>query len=212
VERRRAIAEVARKHDLFIVEDEIHVAMLGERVPPIATFAPERTLHVTTPSKWVTFGLRIGFVAAPERVVKRIQSGVRSTIWMAAPLMTEVATRWITDGTGDKLAKIKLEELEARHALVREVFGDRFRYRTHPHSLHLWVELPDPLRSDECVDRARQRGVLIAGAEAFAVGREVPHAVRISIAAVPHRDDLLRGLSIVAEILSGSPETYVRIL
>ena len=212
VERRKDIADVARKHDLVIVEDEIHIALHGERITPIAAFAPERTLHITTPSKWVTFGLRIGFVAAPERMVRRIQSGVRSTIWMAAPLMTEVVTRWITDGTGDRLAKIKLEELTARHAIVREVFGDQFRYRTHPHSLHLWVELPDPLRSDECVDRARQRGVLIAGAEAFAVGREVPHAVRVSIAAVPHREDLRRGLEILADVLTGSPEACVRIL
>ncbi len=53
---------------------------------------------------------------------------------------------------------------------------------------------------------------MIAGAEAFAIGREVPHAVRVSIAAVPHRDDVRRGLLVVAEILDGVSEPCVQIL
>jgi DNA-binding transcriptional MocR family regulator len=211
-QRRSDIADVARKNGLIIVEDEIHVALHDERIAPIAAFAPERTLHVTTLCKWATFGLRVGFVAAPERVVERIRSGVRSSSWMAAPLMTEVATRWIKDGTADRLGRRKLEELKARHDIVHEIFGDRFEYRTQPHSLHLWLYLPDPLRSDECVARLKQRGVLIAGAEAFAVGRSVPCAVRVSIAAVLHRKDLRRGLEILAEVLEGTPEPCVQIL
>ena len=80
---------------------------------------------------WASFfSLRIGFIAAPERAVERIRSGVRSSLWMAAPLMTEVATRWITDGTGERLAQRKLAELEVRHAIVRDVFGERFEYQT----------------------------------------------------------------------------------
>ena len=60
--------------------------------------------------------------------------------------------------------------------------------------------------------QAKQRGVLIAGAEAFAVGRDVPHAVRVAIAAVPHRDELRRGLEILAEIFEGSSDPCVQIL
>ena len=210
-ERRASVAEVARKHGLIVVEDEIHVATADERIPPIATFAPERTLHITTLSKWATFGLRIGFIAAPERAVERIRSGVRSSLWMPAPLMIEIATRWITDGTGERLAQRKLEELEARHEIVREVL-ECHSVDAHPHSPYIWLHLPEPLRSDECVAQARQRGVLIAGAEAFAVGRDVPHAVRVSIAAVPHREDVRRGLLVLAEILDGVCDPCIQIL
>jgi DNA-binding transcriptional MocR family regulator len=45
-----------------------------------------------------------------------------------------------------------------------------------PRALHIWLHLPEPLRSDECVARARQRGVLIAGAEAFSDGASDPVA------------------------------------
>jgi hypothetical protein len=52
----------------------------------------------------------------------------------------------------------------------------------------------------------------VAGAEAFAVGREVPHAVRVAIAAEPHRAEARRGLEILAEILDGYSNPYVQIL
>jgi len=210
-ERRKDIAEVARKHGLIIVEDEIHIAMADERIAPIATFAPERTMHITTLSKWATFGLRIGFITPPEGAVERIRSGVRSSLWMPAPLMTEIALRWVTDGTAERLAQRKLEELEARHEIVREVLECHSVY-AHPRSLHVWLNLPEPLRSDECVAQAKQRGVLVAGAEAFTVGRDVPHAVRVSIAVVPHREDVRRGLQVLAEILGGACEPCVQIL
>ena len=60
--------------------------------------------------------------------------------------------------------------------------------------------------------QANQRGVLVAGAEAFAVGRDVPHAVRVSIAAVPHREELRRGLEILAEVFVGCADPCVEIL
>jgi DNA-binding transcriptional MocR family regulator len=211
-DRRRAIAAVARKRGLLILEDQIHVSLQGEKRAPIATWAPERTFHITTLSKWVMFGLRVGFIAAPERAVERLRSGVRSTMWQAPLLMTEVVTRWISDGTAERIGQSKLKELEERHRMVCDVFGSRFHVRTHPHALHLWVQLPDPQRSDECVVQARQRGVLIAGAEAFAVGREVPHAVRVSIAQIPHREEVRRGLEIVAAVIDRDSDPYAEIL
>lgn len=210
--RRAAIAEVARSHRLLILEDEIHVSFPDHVASPVAAHAPERTLLITTLSKWAAFGLRVGFVAAPERLVERLQSAVRSSLWQTAPLMTEVAVRWITDGTAERMARLKLAELAERHRIAREVFGGQFDLQTDPTALHLWVHLPEPQRSDECVAQAKQRGVLIAGAEAFAVGRTVPPAVRVSIAQTPHREDLRRGLEILRDIFAGRSEPYAQIL
>ena len=210
--RREEIAEVVRSRGLLLLEDQIHVSTPGEGLPPLASFAPSQTVFVTTLSKWATFGLRIGFVAAPEPAVDRIRSGIRSSLWMPAPLMTEIATRWIANGTAARLGERKLQEIAARHEIVAEVLGDRFPIRTDRRSPHLWIDLPEPLRSDDCVAQARRRGVSIAGAEAFTVGRDVPHAVRVSIAALPHRDQLRKGLQVLAAILSGTAEPRTDIL
>ncbi len=211
--RREAIAAVARKHGLTVIEDAVHVPLAEDTTPPIAQLAPERTVYVATLSKWATFGLRVGFVAAPEPLVERVRAAVRTTLWMAAPLMVEIAARWLVDGTGERLAARKREELRERHVLVQEILGAHYRVETQPRSLHFWLYLPEPWRSDELVMQARQRGILVAGAEAFAVGRgEVPHAVRVAIAAPAEREDLRRALTTLHDILSGGAQSCVNIL
>jgi DNA-binding transcriptional MocR family regulator len=212
-ERRRAIAKVARERDLMIVEDDVHAFLLDSPPPPLSLFAPERSIHLSMVSKSVAFGLRTGFMVAPERLVERIRSGVRSTIWMPPPLMTEVTTRWLTDGTADRIAKAKRAEVRARNALVREVLGGRYRISGHDAALHFWLHLPEPWRSDECVGQARQRGVLVAGAEAFSVGRPtVPHAVRVCVGSIARREDVRRGLEVLGEVLEGCSDPCANIL
>lgn len=64
--RRRAIAEIARRHGVFIIEDDVYGFLLDERPPPLRAFAPEITLYITSLSKSVAAGLRVGYVAAPR--------------------------------------------------------------------------------------------------------------------------------------------------
>ncbi len=212
-ERRQEIARVAEAHDLLVVEDDVHAFMLDRAPRPLSLAAPERSIHLSTISKSVTFGLRTGFIVAPDRLVERIRAGVRSTIWMPAPLTTELTARWLTDGTADHIAMIKRKEVRARNALAHEVLGSRYDLSSHESALHFWLRLPEPWRSDECVAQARQRGVLVAGAEAFAIGRrDVPHAVRVCMGSVPLRDDLRRGLEILGEVLEGCCDPCANIL
>lgn len=128
----------------------------------------------------------------------------RTTMWMPA-------TRWIEDGAADRILADKRAEVRARHRLLDQVLAGH-RIDRHPYGLHAWLHLPEPWRSDDFVAQARQRGVLIAGADAFAVGRrEVPHAVRVSLTSVDY-ERTRRGLETVAELLESGAEACVSIL
>ncbi len=82
-----------------------------------------------------------------------------------------------------------------------------YDYVTQPEAIHVWLRLPDPWRGNDFVEQARGRGVLLTGADSFAVGREaIPHAVRICIGAAHSDDALKRGLDILVEILEGRSE------
>jgi DNA-binding transcriptional MocR family regulator len=203
--RRRAIVDVARAHDLLILEDEVHGMLAGEPATPLAALAPERTVHMLTFSKALAFGLRTAFVTVPDARVDAMRAGVRGTIWMAPPLMAEVTLRWLHDGTAEALMRRKQEEASARLALVEERLGDACDVRAMPGSLHAWLRLPEPWRSDELVGQLRQRSVIVAGAEAFLVGRgPVPHAVRIGVGTPRTRDELARALGAIADVLAGA--------
>jgi len=210
-ERRDAIAAIAEEHDLLVLEDDVHAFLPPEPALPIAAAAPDRTLYLSSVGKALSLGLRIGFVLSPPRFVDRLVSGVRSTMWMPPPLMVEVVARWIEDGSAERILEEKRAELVARQRLLQEVLGEH-RLDAHPHGLHAWLHLPEPWRSDEFVAQARQRGVLVAGADAFAVGRrEVPHAVRISVTSTS-RERVRRGLETLAELLDSGGEACVSIL
>src|SRR6185295_5947285 len=70
--RRREIAAIARRHNIFIVEDDVYGFLLSSPIPPITTFAPAISSFVTSLSKSVTPSLRHGFAALPEALVERV--------------------------------------------------------------------------------------------------------------------------------------------
>src|SRR6266851_2558628 len=51
VARRKALAEVARRHDLALLEDDVYGFLLDAPLPPLAHFAPERVFYITSTSK-----------------------------------------------------------------------------------------------------------------------------------------------------------------
>ena len=80
-ERRREIAEIARKHNVWLIEDSIYGALLDEPPTPISAFAPERTFHVGGLSKigCRRRARRMGLLPSQPRVARsgRAQDGHR---------------------------------------------------------------------------------------------------------------------------------------
>ncbi|MEO1365598.1 MAG: PLP-dependent aminotransferase family protein [Acidobacteriota bacterium] len=204
--RRREIARLAEKHDLWIIEDDIHASLPERPSPPIATQAPGKTLYLASVGKCLAPGLRTGYLVAPPSVRGRLVAAVHSTIWMSAPLMTEVATRWLSSGVADALIAAKREEAALRHALVERHLAkapDGTTLRSSPASYHYWLELPEPLAADDIVAQASRRGVHLLGAGAFAVGRRhIPHAIRFCVGQ-PRRTALQRALDVLVDVLLG---------
>jgi DNA-binding transcriptional MocR family regulator len=207
LERRQRIVELARKHDLWILEDAVHGRLLDDAPPPLAALAPERTFFVAGTSKSVAPGLRIGYLASPPEHVERLASAVWSTAWAAPPLMAEIATRWIADGTAERLLAGRRAESRARQSLARAVLGD-LHYESHPESFHLWLYLPRTWRFEEFVLAARRKGVGVTPPTAFRAGSgAVPRAVRVCLGAAPDRDSLRHGLEILARLAHAGPQT-----
>src|SRR5215469_1419564 len=123
-ERRRAVAETARKHGVALLEDDVYGFLLQKPPKPLPAFAPERGYYITSTSKSLAPGLRIGYVHVPSEAVERVAAALRATVYMATPLMAALATRWIEDGTADRLVEQKRSEIAARQKLAREMLGD----------------------------------------------------------------------------------------
>ena len=204
-ERRQAVAAIARAHGVPIIEDDIYGFLLEEPPPPLVSFAPELGYFLTSLSKSLAPGLRIGYLAAPERAMPLLAGVMRATTFMAVPLMAEIATSWIADGTAARIVQAQRKESAARQQLARQLLAS-LDYRAHPAAFHGLLALPESWTPIEFSGAARRRGVLTSAAEAFAAARPIPPVVRLCLGATADRKDLARALTIIDELVKGEPE------
>ena len=205
-ERRREIAEIARAHEIAIIEDDVYGALLTDRPPPIACFAPEISYFVTSLAKTLGAGLRIGFLVPPRQMLDRaraIQYGFGQTV---PPLMAELAATLVEDGEARTLCGLMRAEVAERHRMTKEALSG-YALRQNDASLYAWVELPDTWRAHHFVEAARAKGLAIAAGDDFMVGRtdRTPRHIRLAIGQPATRDQLSDGLSIMRELLESGP-------
>ncbi len=204
-ERRAAIAEIARRHGVAIVEDDIMRLLAPDAPPPLSYYAPDISYYITSLSKTVAPGLRLGFVAGPAGAAERLAAAVRTACWMAAPLTVEVGARWIADGRAERILAARRREMARRRARVLDVLGQH-DVKCSEGSLHLWLNVPDPWHAGTLAAEARARGVAITPADAFAIRRrDATHAIRVCFGAAPDMAALDRAVNILAELLKSEP-------
>ena len=205
--RREEIAELARRYDVAIIEDDVFGPLLTDRPKPLWCYAPERTYYVTSFSKSITASLRTGYLTGPQHMLPRLISRLRTTGWMANTWSAEVAARWSSDGTTDRLIAWQRKTLKNRHDMLASIL-DGHSFASHPNALHAWLTLPEQWRSQHFVEQARSRGLLVTPPDPFIVGRTAePHAVRLALGDT-NRDDasFAQGLRRIAQLLQEDPE------
>jgi DNA-binding transcriptional MocR family regulator len=204
LERRRAIAEIAARHEVAVVEDDVYGFLPDAPLSPIAALAPANSYYITSTSKSLAPGLRLGYVVAPQAKVERVTGVIRATTWLTAPLLAELATQWIESGEADDMVRWIREETVMRHGLARRVLGPWMSERGA--GFNFWLPLPDPWRTEEFVAQARARGVVVSPSEEFVVGRaSAPYAVRVCLGAGLGRERLEDGLRRLEELLREGP-------
>lgn len=200
-ERRRALATIARRHNVLIIEDDVYRSLLDEPTISFASLEPELTIHISGLSKSIAPGLRYGFVVTPRALLGHVATALRIDCWSINPLTALVATTILEDGSAKKMIELQRGELRTRQSILREALS-AFDVQTHDTSPHAWLHLPEPWRDVAFARACRQRGVGVLPMEAFAIGRDTSiHAVRIHLGAAPSTLELRHALSTIAELL-----------
>jgi len=188
-ERRRQIAEVARRHRLWVIEDDVYAGLLDQ--PPLAAALPELGVVITSLSKTVAAGLRFGLIAGAGAPVQMLAAEIHATAWPLAPLMVDLACRWLEDGTAARRLAWQRQEVAARFALARRALAGT-ALRAGPPAPHLWLPLASG--SEALAARARAVGVDSVAGPLFATTRAAPDGLRLSLAAARSRVELSQAL------------------
>ncbi len=201
-DRRRALATLARKHGVSIIEDDPYAPLRPERLAAFADLAADITWHIATLSKCATPALRVAYVVAPNAgQALRLAGVLRATILMAPPLMSALASRWIGDGTLESITDaIRAENVE-RQKLAAAIFSDT-TFAADSYGHHLWLSLPSHWRAADFAEHADRVGVSIVPSSTFATTSYPREAVRISLGVAPDRGALEDALTLLSSLLA----------
>ncbi len=203
--RRGELAEVIRRTNLFLAEDDVYGGMEEQSFLPISVLIPERGFYVANLSKTLAPGLRVGFLVVPEGRMATVEEAMAASIWVNPPLVAEIAGRWIDDGTALKVLTEKKRAAVRRMALFAQVLQNpQLVFR--PGSLHAWLRLPPAWTGETFAREALQRRVLVIPSVNFATGGHgAEQAVRICIGPPKNEEEIVLGASILAAILAEPP-------
>ncbi len=206
--RRKALARIAQRCRLRIIEDDPYWLLADAPPPPIATFAPEQTHYIATLSKCLTPGLRLAFVRLRDPQERaRFLAALKAFAPMATPLTAALATQWILDGSAAELMGGVRQEARLRHRMAGDLLAGR--YSGTGDGLHVWLELPGYWSSAQLAQATRDKGIAVMPAEAFATtggGSVKANAIRISLGSIQERGRLQAGLRRLSDLLARRPE------
>lgn len=208
VAHRQAIARIADRYGVHVIEDDVFGPLLADRLPPISSLVPDLGHYCTSFTKSVLTGLRTGYLSVPRRHALRAESILRVSSWMATPLLAEIATRWIGDGSAARLVEVQREQLARRHRVLHEQLGDHV-IGSHPNALAAWLGIPAGWQLDSLVRQLRDRNVAVTQPDPFLVrGTARPDAIRLCLGA--DGGDVLvdRALETIAGVYAQYPRVH----
>jgi DNA-binding transcriptional MocR family regulator len=206
---RQGLLNLAGRFHVPIVEDDVYSrAPLGGAVSPPSLLSLDRqniVAYLSTFSKILAPGLRVGWVVAPTYLIKQL-----SLMKMRANLFTEgvhqmVIAELIESG---KLQE-HLEKMNRYHTELRDVLVQSFSeackssilsFEVPEGGLYLWCKVRDDIELDMALDWAEREGVFVAPGQAFFSKGEGQRQFRLCFTAAS-KDQLERGAALLTDAL-----------
>lgn len=210
---RQALLELVSRYKVPVLEDDVYSRSFFEHhAPPESLYKLDehsQVISISTFSKIVAPGLRIGWVLAPLYMVKQL-----SLIKMRSNLFTGGLNQLVlADLISSGSLEWQLERMRAHHselcasavaALDPLVQAGLLRYRVPHGSLYLWCELTRPADMEAFLATLESRGVSVAPGTAFDPERmrAYPSHFRLCFTAVTQKK-LLEGIKILRDVIEG---------
>lgn len=210
--RREALADIALRYSVPIIEDDAYAMLPRSVPPPLALLAPELTYYITGFSKCLGAGLRSAYVCAPNaRLAQRLAGALRATTVMASPITAALATRWVQDGTAEAMLQAIRAESMARQALAARHLA-RHEVLAQPEGFHLWLPLSSSWSLVEFASYLRTQGVAVVASAAFSTDGDPPDAVRICLGGPLSRSECDDALRLVADTLDHPQHPHATVM
>jgi 2-aminoadipate transaminase len=205
--RRRDVLAIAARYRCVIVEDDWagDLRFEGRELPTLhALDGGSHVLYLSTFSKKLLPGLRVGWVAAPEPVFERLLALKQIEDCGTSPLVQAALHTFIASGSQEEhLARVRSAYLSRSRAMdeaIRIHFPEGARFTRPSGGLFGWVTLPEAVDGDELFAAARERGVLCGRGSLFHVSGGGRNTLRLTFASTAE-EQIRSGIEVLGELL-----------
>ncbi|MGW2569696.1 aminotransferase-like domain-containing protein [Streptomyces sp. NPDC001537] len=176
--RRAAVAAVAARRGLWIIEDDPYgeLRFEGERVPWIASYeeAADRTVLLGSFSKVMAPGLRLGWLRAPGEL-RRACVVAKQAADLHTPTLNQLAAaRYLADRDLDahvaRVAGVYRERRDAMLAGLPEALPEGSAWARPEGGMFLWARLPEPYDTTALLPRVVRHDVAYVPGAPFYAG------------------------------------------
>jgi 2-aminoadipate transaminase len=219
LERRRRLVDLASRHGVPIVEDDPYGQLRyeGQHLAPLLAVDAESrgcargesafhggVLYLGTLSKTLAPGFRLGWVVAPEEVVRKLvlmkQGADLHTSTFNQMVAFEVARGGFLDRHVRRIRKVYKERRDAMLGALATHFPPSVRW-THPRGgLFLWATLPDPLDASALLPEALEEKVAFVPGSAFSATGGAAGTFRLNFSFCPP-DQIEEGILRLSRVL-----------
>lgn len=186
-ERRRRLVELAAKYGVFIVEDDPYgeLRFEGEDIAPLMSMHKENVIYLSTFSKTLSPGIRLGWIVASERVIARLvqakQGADLQTGTFVQYVAHDIVGRGIIKSHVKRIRSVYKERRDVMLAAMEEYFPPGVTWTRPQGGLFLWVRMPEHVDSEELLKVAVEEKVaFVPGVAFYPDGKEGHNCMRLN--------------------------------
>ena len=185
-EQIKALADVLKKYDVFVVSDEVYSELTYSDEPhvSIAEYLPEQTILINGLSKsHAMTGWRIGMIFAPANFTAQLIKSHQYLVTSAATMAQFAAIEALSVGKDDALP-MKAEYMKRRDYIIDKMSALGFKIIKPDGAFYIFAKIPAGYEQDSfkfCQDFAREKAVAFIPGVAF--GKYGEGYLRLSYAA-----------------------------
>jgi DNA-binding transcriptional MocR family regulator len=172
LERRKRIAELAKQKDILIIEDDAYRFLHPNPPARFLDLIPENTFHIFSLSKPFNPLVKTSYLVFSDSFTKAITETIQFSCSGNSSLLSSLAAYLLSNSRLDKI--IVQKQLRSRE-IQKEILPllNGVNYHTFPNSFHLWLELPEHIKSRALERELAQQSIIVPNGMEYSVNNSL---------------------------------------